>query len=177
MAELITKDVDNTKKVLKEIDYLTSHAIAIGVFGKEDSTLVMIATVQEFGCNIVVTENMRRYFMARYLAGEISSPLSKNTAQIRIPERPFIRGSFDKNQKNYSSFIEKQIDKILQLGLPAKTGLELIGEYIAGDIKKYMVDLNSPANSPMTVQSKGSSNPLIDTGRLVNSITYEIVTV
>ncbi len=176
MATLTTKDTDNTKKLLKEIDYLTHHSIAIGIFGKEDSTILMIAGVNEFGTTIQVTEKMRNFFMAKFIAGEISSPLSKNTTQIVIPERPFIRGSFDKNKNDYEKFIEQQLDKVLQLEITAKTCLELIGQYITGDIKKYIRDLQNPANAPMTVEMKGSSSPLVDTGRLLDSVTYEIIT-
>lgn len=31
-----------------------------------------------------------------------------------------------------------------------------------------------PPNAPYTIEKKGSSTPLVDSGRLINAITYEI---
>ena len=46
----------------------------------------------------------------------------------------------------------------------------------AGLIQKKMRDLKNPPNSQMTVEMKGSDNPLIDTGRLVGAIRHEVET-
>ena len=42
------------------------------------------------------------------------------------------------------------------------------------EFKKTIKTLNSPPNKPSTVKNKGSSNPLIDTGLLRQSITYQV---
>ena len=51
---------------------------------------------------------------------------------------------------------------------------ELVGLQPKGKIQDYAVNLRSPANHGFTVAQKGSSNPLVDTGQLINSITYEV---
>ena len=38
--------------------------------------------------------------------------------------------------------------------------------------KKYIRDLKYPPNAPMTIRQKGSSNPLIDKGNMINAIDF-----
>ena len=55
-----------------------------------------------------------------------------------------------------------------------------VGNYGASEVKKGIVS-GAPGgqtftpNSPLTVQRKGSSSPLIDNGDLVGSVTYQVV--
>lgn len=43
-----------------------------------------------------------------------------------------------------------------------------------GNVQQYMTDLKDPPNSAVTIERKGSSNPLIDTGALRASVTWKI---
>lgn len=52
--------------------------------------------------------------------------------------------------------------------------LDLCGNQLATAIKKYARDLSSPANSSLTIEWKGSSNPLVDTGNMIASIDWEV---
>ncbi len=177
MAQLETKDIDNTPKLLKELKYIETHDIIVGILGKSDSELMLIATVNEFGAIIPVTEKMRKFFLAKYINGEISHPIGRNTVQIVIPERPYIRGSFDsqKSKQKINNFIDANLNKVFEMQITGKQFLEMLGIFVVGIIQEYMTDLRRPKNAPMTVEMKGSSNPLIDTGRLRQAITYRIV--
>jgi hypothetical protein len=53
--------------------------------------------------------------------------------------------------------------------------LDLCGQQLSTAIKKYARDLSSPPNRPYTIEQKGSSNPLVDTGAMIESITWEVV--
>ncbi len=55
-----------------------------------------------------------------------------------------------------------------------KAFLEAAGQEAANIVKDYVVDLDTPANAPSTIKKKGSDNPLIDTGQMVNSITHQV---
>ncbi len=96
------------------------------------------------------------------------------TKEIDIPERSFIRAGFDENKSN----IEEKGENLLQMLIHQDTDLDIffetLGEYASGKIKEYLVDLKSPANSALTSKVKGSSNPLVDTGHLRDSISYEV---
>ena len=91
-----------------------------------------------------------------------------------IPERSFIRSTTQGRKKDIISLQKKLLKKISNGSMEVKTGLGLVGEFMSAAIKEKIVAINSPPNSPSTIAKKESSNPLIDTGQLKNSITYEV---
>ena len=52
---------------------------------------------------------------------------------------------------------------------------ETVGDELVSRIQEYIINLNDPANSPITVKAKGSNNPLNDTGQMIDSIGYEVI--
>lgn len=163
------KDENNIPKLLKVLEDLESHKIEIGIFGSDDSTILMIATVQEFGCNIDVTPKMRAYLHSQGLH------LKASTKQITIPERSFIRSGFDEQKDRYEERAAKMLDRVLHLAMPVDTFFNTLGEYITGQLQTYLTDIRMPLNHPFTVAKKGSTNPLIDSGRMRQAITYRVV--
>jgi hypothetical protein len=71
-----------------------------------DDDLVNIAEIHEFGTRpytIRVTNKMRRFFMAMFIAGRMKAPLPPSKTVIQhpgVPERPFVRPTFDHWQKS-----------------------------------------------------------------------------
>jgi|LSQX01.3.fsa_nt_gb hypothetical protein len=167
MSKVIDKN--NIPKLLEVLDALWSHQIQIGIFGSDGSTILMIASVQEFGCKITVTPKMRAYLHSQGLH------LKASTKQINIPERSFIRSGFDEQKVRYEKQAAKLLDKVLHLAIPVDTFFSVLGEYIAGQLQTYLTDISTPPNHPFTIARKGSSNPLIDTGRLRQAITHKVV--
>ena len=49
-----------------------------------------------------------------------------------------------------------------------------LGEKVVADVQRKIVALKDPPNAPSTIAKKGSANPLIDTGRLRQSIDFEV---
>lgn len=95
---------------------------------------------------------------------------------VNIPERSFIRAGYDNNQAAIEAIASNAMKKIVFEGWNAETAANNIGMSIVGMIQEYM-------NQPFNFQGKSSitkatsnwpSNPLIETGRLRNSITYRI---
>lgn len=92
----------------------------------------------------------------------------------KIPERSFIRSTI-KAKKNVIVTLQKKLLKQIMNGsMKVEKALGLVGEVFADEIRKKIVSISSPANAPATIRAKGSSNPLVDTGQLKNSITYEV---
>jgi len=91
-----------------------------------------------------------------------------------IPERSFIRATTKENKKEIVKLQEKLLKKVQSGEMKVEQALGLVGSFVAGLISKKIVDIKSPPNSPRTIAEKGSSNPLIDTGQLKNSITWEV---
>lgn len=93
---------------------------------------------------------------------------------VTVPERSFIRSTIQKRKKDIISLQKKLLKKISNGQMEVKEGLELIGEFTSAAIKEKIIAIKSPPNTPATIAAKGSSNPLIDTGQLKNSITYKV---
>lgn len=162
------KDNNNIAQYIDLIEELVSPVIEVGIFSSEDSQILLIANVNEFGCNIRVTPKMRGYLHSQGLH------LKKGTQEIKIPERSFIRSGFDDRAKKIQSTAKRLLQQVLSMELRVDIFFDTLGEYIVGQLQEYMTDLTTPPNHPFTIAQKGSSNPLIDTGRLRQSITYRV---
>lgn len=92
-----------------------------------------------------------------------------------IPERSFIRIPLDDAKEKYFKVAQQQGIDILNGKISVDGAIEKIGVWGQTIIKKSFTNNNWKANSKMTVDKKGSSKPLIDTGQLRQSITWEIV--
>lgn len=161
------KETNNTKQILRTLKEMGKSQINVGILGGE-SELSMIAAVHEFGCDIQVTDKMRGWF------GANGYPLKKDTTVIRIPERSFLRAGYDENIDKIVEQVEKQLPLVLENDVDVKFFMEGIGQQFASMIQRKLKDLKSPALSDMTVERKGSSNPLVDSGRLHGAIRHEV---
>lgn len=84
-----------------------------------------------------------------------------------------MRSTFDSENDRILKQTERAICQVLDGKMSADDMLDLYGQQFATACKKTMRDLSNPANHPYTVEQKGSSNPLIDTGQLLESIMWE----
>ena len=165
----VKEEFNYIPEIKNALEYLASHHIEVGVFGEEDSKLLMIARVQEYGVEITVTEKMRNYLHSQGLH------LRDETETINIPERSFVRAGFDANRKKFQEKGEELVKQAIALEITPQAALEALGLEIQTSLQEYLTNISNPPNSSFTVKQKGSSNPLIDTGQLRSSITYKIV--
>lgn len=88
----------------------------------------------------------------------------------RIPMRPFMRNAIVKNTRKWGDSVKTAL-----IGTnDSEKVLKMLGEIMRGDIVLSLTNLNTPPNAPSTIKQKGSSNPLIDTGLLRSSISWEL---
>ena len=93
----------------------------------------------------------------------------------KIPERSFMRRTIIEKKKAIKASITKLSKLIVEKKLDEKQALGLLGEQTSGFIKKTIIAVKSPIESPQTLlKKKGVSNPLIDTSQMLNSITWKI---
>jgi hypothetical protein len=92
----------------------------------------------------------------------------------KIPERSFIRAGFDTEKNNISNDMIKIAERIISGQMKVKTGLNLLGDSTKGRIQEFAIDLRDPPNAQSTIDAKGSSNPLVDTGQMIGSIDYKV---
>lgn len=88
-----------------------------------------------------------------------------------IPARPWL----DKGLESGTKEILETIQEGIAEGGDAKQVIARAGQEAESAIKQYIDDLDTPPNKPATIKQKGSSNPLIDTGNMRNSVTSVVV--
>lgn len=93
------------------------------------------------------------------------------------PERSFLRSTMKRNAVAYATFLGANIHLVIQKKRKLEQLLNALGAKAAADVKNTIRQGIPPPNSPETIRRKGSSKPLIDTGQLVNSITWIVQTV
>jgi len=165
---VVIKDTNNIDKAVRNLRKLGGNTIKVGIFGADDADLVMIGAVHEYGADIPVTPKMRAWFAAN------GYPLKATTTVITIPERSWLRSGYDENIDKIADKLEDMVPDVIEGDVNPKIFMDMIGMEFAGLIQKKMRNLRSPANSSMTIERKGSTNPLIDTGRLVGAVRHEV---
>lgn len=138
-------------------------SVQVGVFGERgaakagDSSLTIaeIAAVHEFG-----------------------------SSNGRIPQRSFIRSFFDAKtpelMKVLRSELEKLVKRVAQTGEPVspadqKKVLDRVGLWMVAQIQARIAGGEiRPPLAQSTIDRKGSSTPLIDTGQLRSSIAHKV---
>jgi phage gpG-like protein len=161
-SKINTKYIDKGfKKVQKTIEQMKDVAyIKVGILSEDgakpypegDLNLAGVAAVNEFGTR-------------RAGAGN-------NTV---IPPRPFIRSTMDEKKDFFSQLTYKAMVRITSLNADPIGQLNKIGLVIAESIKAKITAIRTPPNAPSTIKGKGSSKPLIDTGRMRASIRHQVV--
>ena len=90
-----------------------------------------------------------------------------------LPERPFFRQANEKAKKTVPKILISDLKK--NHGILKLKPIEVAAEVHKGTVQKSITSLKSPPNSPTTVNIKKSSNPLVDTGLLRQSISWVLI--
>lgn len=148
MAEIIYQ-LEGLEKLDKELKYLQTHAVKVGVLGNGSANGISVqdyAIFNEYGTS-------------------------------RIPARPFFRLSVGtaNAQNEIKEYMKQQVEQIIQGGMSAQQAYENLGTFVVQKIKKTIASGNFAALNPQTIKKKGHSKPLMDTHSLYESINYEIV--
>jgi phage gpG-like protein len=93
-----------------------------------------------------------------------------------IPERSFIRATYDENLTKLQQIQEVELSKILLGQSKVRESLARMGEWLAAKMKNKIRQHIPPPLSSKTIAAKGSNVPLIDSGQLIQSITHVEVT-
>jgi len=125
-------------------------SVLVGVHGATDSEMVVIAASNEYG-----------------------TTSSGTGPGHNVPERSYLRSTVDQGQAEILDDLQAAVVKALD-GADLEQQLGLVGEKWVGRVKMTIRDLSDPPNAPSTIAAKGADNPLIDQGRLRNSITWTL---
>lgn len=140
------KLIDKLRKQLGQDDRVVKVGVPVSAEPEPDGTpMVLVAAVHEFG-----------------------SP--KNA----IPERSFIRSAVSENTEQYRRLNRINFVALLKGSINVETALKRLGEMAKSHMQQKIRSGPFQELKPETIARKGSSRPLIDTGNLIQSITYEI---
>lgn len=165
-----------------KVGLLATKAGKNGCKGTDEVTdnldLAGLGVVQEFGCQIPVTDKMRGYFRHNFKIN-----IKESTTHINIPARSFLqmplerKGELMKRLKEHGfKQVDALIDHITETGDFESLGI-ILGN-IAVELIQEAFDTSGwgewEPNSPLTIENKGSAKPLIDKARMRGAITYEV---
>lgn len=85
-----------------------------------------------------------------------------------IPQRSFLRATVQEKRRKYKKMFSKLAKKIIDGKLTSKQALNLVGLQVQTDVREKITDIKEPE------LKHREGNPLIDTGHLRQSITFEV---
>lgn len=148
-------DVDKgAKKLLKRLAKAAEVTVGIhepkGAEPKEgdddgDTALIDVAIIHEFGA-----------------------------PKAGIPARSFIRAWADESRQRHNDEVRKMAKAVIEGKLDAVQALERLGLRRKAEVQKRISAGIDPPLKQSTIDRKGSSKPLIDTGQLRSGIDYEV---
>jgi hypothetical protein len=163
---MATQVIDNRAvwdKILRELGKLRRTVVTVGVHQDDSAragdslTNPQLAAIHEFGAG-------------------------------RIPERSFLRATIDQDRR-VEDFAREQAAEVATGVRPASQAGERIGVMTSNAVKTRIRDHIPPPLAAVTIQRKiekgahgsglasmagNAAAPLIDTGQLINSITYKV---
>ena len=117
-----------------------------------------------------------------FQSGQVQDDKGVDIAQIAMfnelgtstsPSRPFLRMSVDENEDKIRAMCGKNL-KTLTSGGTAETILKQTGAFGVSLVQEKIGSGSFEPNAPSTIRKKGSDHPLIDTGRMRQSVKYVI---
>lgn len=154
-------------KIEASLNGINGKKVNVGVLGGGEQT--WLAGIHEYGCNIPVTDKMRRFLHSKGLH------LKASTTEIHIPERSFLRAGHDDNIDDVLKIADALVSSLAAGEMTADELCDMVGIDLSSRIKDFARDLSEPGKHPFTLEMNGGkSNPLVQTGAMIGAITYEV---
>lgn len=136
--------------VAKKIASFASSGVTCGVHKgagkyKNGETVAYIASIQEYG-----------------------------TRDKKIPPRPFLFSTVEERKKAWIRILADGAKKALVGKKSVHNVLSEMGFNMANDVRNTIITKRSPKNAPSTIAKKGKDDPLVHSGKLADSIDYEV---
>lgn len=193
MAKAV-RDIDRGyARIIKTLAELKGKEIAVGLQagdktrdGKMD--VARLGAIHEFGASIDVEAHTQTIYHkinksgaftkgGRFVKAKRSNfarDVSVGSHTIEIPARPFMRNTYDQKNREWQAKAQEQVGQVLDGKKDATTMLETMGNIMEGDIKRKIANGPFTPNAPATIRKKKSARPLIDSGRMRQSVRYVV---
>lgn len=217
------------ERIKRELAALRSMKIHVGILGKADSDILMIAHVHEYGATITAknvrnltipltdeardADGPRSFNNLQWVPGRqpgvsflvrprkrkarsedhrtVTNTISSSTRSdydpndydwlymlvksVNIPERSFIRASFDAGRAELSAACKEAVTNIVRKGWTAQQAADHVGKIATNMTRQFINAGLEPPKSKITMLTTNQYQPLYgDTGRLIASIAYEV---
>lgn len=96
--------------------------------------------------------------------------------RANIPERSFLRATADAKRLEWMALLERSLRLAVAGRLTVDQAMGIVGQQAVADVVARIREGAGipPPLQQATIDRKGSSRPLVDTGRLVQAISYEV---
>lgn len=143
MAVQITGNLAQTKALIKRLRADKDKAVYVGFPAEFDEPL----------------EGVKNFNLASLAA-------VLEFGNEHIPSRPFLRQTLSENQEKYVALFTQ----LFKQGLQIERIYEQLALVAQGDVQLNIARGNWAPNAKSTIKQKGSSKPLIDTGKMRQSV-------
>lgn len=92
-----------------------------------------------------------------------------------VPQRSFIRATVDGKREEIAKLQKGLALQVLEGRVTHDVALERLGLKVVAWVQNRIAAGIDPPNAPATIERKGSSKPLINTGQLRSSVTHRVV--
>lgn len=111
----------------------------------------------------------------RMLISVIGAIMEFGAPERKIPARPWLRPGIRSGTPDYIRLNRRNLLRVLDGTMTSDMALKQLGAMAVGKVQAYIrVSSHFQALKAATIRRKGSSKPLIDTGQLIQSVTYEV---
>lgn len=98
------------------------------------------------------------------------------TTASGVKRWPFMTNAMTANKRTIQESLRNGSVKVYEEKSTARQVLGIIGEDMVGKIQDEMRNISSPQEEASTIKAKkGVSNPTINTGQMINSVTHKEV--
>lgn len=190
-GKVIIKD-HGWNKLKKELKLMDNSFVKVGVLGGthkgkkgESFDMVKLATVHEYGATIdhpggtaYRVIDGKAVFVSNEDANDFTGGIfalhRTKRHKITIPARPFLAQAYEKYFNEIKAFVIAQKVAVLDGKQDTMTALKKIGLFFKSKVQLVFTEGTFTPLKQATIDEKGSSRPLFDTGRLRASINYEV---
>jgi HK97 gp10 family phage protein len=88
------------------------------------------------------------------------------------PSRPWMRNTFDKNVNGYVKYIESELGRWLFKKTPRRI-MQDLSKKVVKQFRVAIANWNRPPNTASTIKRKGINNPLIESKKMLNAVTWK----
>ena len=103
----------------------------------------------------------------------IAFTLEFGAPHLKNKKWPFMTKAFQNNKNRLESLVSQLYDRASEGRLEAMRALSIVGEFHQENIKEQIRLTRTPRLEQSTIDRKGSSKPLIDTGQMIQSVTHK----